>query len=176
MRPQLLVNDFNNCIDRWNGQRLKLSLQNVDKNLTFIRVCERYPQGYQGSEVGTLIIRLFILHNDWSSGSRDSGVALNLSFLLSLSLCDRLTAAFKAGSLVTCKRLGIRFFRRIRNASRYRMPWVVKCATLGSKCYQNFHNGAVEVLNARLPSRCAIAHRAELYLPSEFRFWPSHCA
>jgi hypothetical protein len=67
--------------------------------------------------VGILIIRLVILHSDWSSGSRDSSVVLHCSFLDSLSLrvtnvCKRLTA-FRAVSLVTCYCLRSRFFRRI---------------------------------------------------------------
>jgi len=64
--------------------------------------------------VGILINRLVILHSDWSSGSRLS----SRSFLHSLSwvvldLCRRMTAAFKAGSLVICHSLLNRFFKRI---------------------------------------------------------------
>jgi hypothetical protein len=68
--------------------------------------------------VGTFIIRLVIFHGDWSSGSRDSNVALHWSFLHSLSrrftdVCRRFTSAFRMGSLVTCHCLRSRFFRRI---------------------------------------------------------------
>ena len=38
-----------------------------------------------GDGVGTLITRLVIFHSDWSSGFRDSSVALHWSFLHSLS-------------------------------------------------------------------------------------------
>jgi hypothetical protein len=71
-----------------------------------------------GDGVGTLIKRLVILHSDWSSGSRDSSVALHWSFLHSLSrrvidLCRRLTSAFRAEPLVTFHCLRSRFLRRI---------------------------------------------------------------
>ena len=53
----------------------------------------------------THIIRLVILHSDWSSGRMDLSVALHWSFLHSLSLrvtdlCWRLTSALRVGSLV----------------------------------------------------------------------------
>ena len=46
---------------------------------------ERLPRGDQGGDgVVNLITSLVILHNDWSSGSRDSSIALHCSFLQSL--------------------------------------------------------------------------------------------
>ena len=65
--------------------------------------------------IWTLITRLVILHNDWSSGSRDSTYALHWLLLHSLRqpvavLWRRLTSAFRAGYLITFRSW---LFRRI---------------------------------------------------------------
>jgi len=79
----------------------------------------KIPPGWPGGDgVGNLITRLVILHSDWSSGSRDSYVALHWSFLHSLSrrvtdLSRRLTSALRTGSLVPCHCFRSRFVRRI---------------------------------------------------------------
>jgi len=101
------------------GDRMKLSLQSASKIFGFFRVWESDSPGCPGGDgVGTLITRLAILHSYWSSGSRDSSVALHRSFLHSLSrrvtdLCKRVTSALRVGSLLTCHCFRSRSFRRI---------------------------------------------------------------
>ena len=46
-------------------------------------------------------------------------------------------------------------------AGRYRRPWVVTLATLGSRCRQSLQNGAGEVLNARVEFHPLVQFRIE---------------
>jgi hypothetical protein len=64
-----------------------MSFQTIDQGFRFLGVREDFNLllTWGGDEVGTLITRLVILHSDWSSGSRDSIVALQWSFLHALS-------------------------------------------------------------------------------------------
>ena len=64
-----------------------MSFQTIDQAFRFLGVREDFNLllTWGGDEVGTLITRLVILHSDWSSGSRDSIVALQWSFLHALS-------------------------------------------------------------------------------------------
>ena len=97
-----------------------MRLQIVCKDFGFLSVLESdFPWGDQkGDRVRNFITRFVILHSVWSSGSRDSSVALHWWFIHSLSpqindLCRRLISAFRAGTLVICLCIRSRFFRRI---------------------------------------------------------------
>jgi len=63
------------------------------------------------------------------------------------------------------------------NAGRYRRPWVVTRATLGSRCRQSLQKGAGIVLNSRVEFHPVVQSGCNGILSSnEFRNWPSHCA
>ena len=49
----------------------------------------------------------------------------------------------------------------ILKASRYRRPWVVTRATLGSRCCQSLQNGAREFLNACVDCHPVVEFRIE---------------
>jgi len=77
---------------------------------------QRFRRGDQGGDgVGRFITSLAILHNDWSSGPRDSSFAFHWSFLLSLIrlICRRLTSALRAASWVIYHYFRSAFFRTI---------------------------------------------------------------
>ena len=138
--------------------------------------------GWPGvNRVGTLITHLVILHSHWSSGSRDSIVALRWSFLRSLSrrvtvLCRRLNSALRARSLVTCRCLCSRFFRRISSW----MPadigghhagdsWEWKLLELSERHQIRSQR------TCRLPSLYVIPGWTESWLPGGTGVWPSQC-
>ena len=144
---------------------------------TMITLCDRRDG------IVTLINSLVILHDDWSSGSRDSSVELHWSFIHSLSqrVTDRyrrLTSALTEGSLVICHCLCSRLFRRISSSmpggigghgsslGRLLVVDVPEPSERTPKSYQR---------NCLLSSR-SISSRTQLFLPSEFGNWPRLCA
>ena len=118
----------------------------------------------RGDRVGTLITRLAVPHSDWSSGSRDSSVALHWSFLHSLSrrvtdLCRRLPSALKVGSLVTCHCIRSRFFRGISSL----LPVGIggRGSASGRRLGVLLQDGTGEVLNARVNCHPVVQFRIE---------------
>jgi len=130
---------------------------------------------------------LVILHNDWSSGCRDSSVVLHWSFLhlLTWQVTDfwrRLTSPIRAGSQVICHCLRSARapgFSGVSHSESQPVTEDVGCQvgdawdlTLPEPSEWRWRSSRCTCL---LPSRCAIPDRTELILPIEFGSWPNQC-
>jgi len=110
-----------------------------------------------GDGIGSLITCLVvILHSNWSSGLRDSGVTLlvipplvELAGHRPLQAVDLSFQSGVPGDLPPPLQPVLQAYL-ILNAGRYRRPWVIARATLGSRCRQSLQNSAGEVLNAHV--------------------------
>ena len=130
--------------------------------------------------VGTLITRLVNFHCDWSSGFRDSSVALHWSFLHSLRPLKAVDLGFQSGvpgDLPTSSQPVFQAYF-ILNTDRDLGAWVSNRATLRCGSFQSPKNGAGKVLNTRVDIHTIMQFRGgtEFRLPGGSGICPSQCA